>query len=485
MRQLLAYAVIIILVAAPAVISLRDSAPGRALTEATGAPDSTTIVVDVHRVRAMSVAENVPDLYLSVAVNGAAVPTAGKSVYHGRDIWFEDPAARSTISYDPDEAVTVELQLWEQDALADRQCDISPCDGDGETAKTLTLSYDVRSGDWTGDDYLGDGDGSGHASGYGDGDEGQMDCEIWFDIYQQDDDSSPDRLTYWEKQQRNLTLDRDYSQQDIDGDGVPTDWEDRWGYDPLTAETHASLDPDMDGLTNVQEWNTSQWLSNPRAKDIFIEVDGMQGQHAWSQPYTFPETSQHMLRDAFVRHNITVHIDDGAMAGGGDLIPYREYMDGGDLRHARQTYFLNFPYTGSEWKRGVFHYALICCQVDIGHRPAGGCAFAIDGHVIGGQYVKNWAPMFLLQGSEYYRAFASVFMHELGHTLGLHGFEGIDNENSRFPWNKEFYEWAPYRSCMNYRYVYKVVDYSIGDDDDHDQDDWSTIDLTRFARDDW
>ncbi len=75
-------------------------------------------------------------------------------------------------------------------------------------------------------------------------------------------------------------------------------------------------------------------------------------------------------------------------------------------------------------------------------------------------------------------AHASIFMHELGHTLGLLGFEGIDNENSRFLWYKEYWDWGTYRSCMNYRYVYKLVDYSSGDDD-YDQDDWGIINLER------
>ena len=74
-------------------------------------------------------------------------------------------------------------------------------------------------------------------------------------------------------------------------------------------------------------------------------------------------------------------------------------------------------------------------------------------------------------------------MHELGHTLGLNGFAGIDNENSRFAWNEEFWEWGPYRSCMNYRYVYKLVDYSNGDDEEYDQNDWARINLRRFTRD--
>ena len=76
-------------------------------------------------------------------------------------------------------------------------------------------------------------------------------------------------------------------------------------------------------------------------------------------------------------------------------------------------------------------------------------------------------------------------MHELGHTLGLNHYGGVDNEETRFPWNKEFWEWGPYRSCMNYRYAYKLVDFSNGDDDDHDRNDWEVIDLPRFTQPGW
>jgi hypothetical protein len=40
---------------------------------------------------------------------------------------------------------------------------------------------------------------------------------------------------------------------------------------------------------------------------------------------------------------------------------------------------------------------------------------------------------------------------------------------------------------MNYRYVFKLVDYSDGDDADHDQNDWEIIKqrLPRFQGDWW
>ena len=78
---------------------------------------------------------------------------------------------------------------------------------------------------------------------------------------------------------------------------------------------------------------------------------------------------------------------------------------------------------------------------------------------------------------------ASVFMHELGHTLGLFGsdFAGIDNIDTTKPWRPDFYNYRVYESCMNYHYTYKLLDYSNGDDNSaYDQDDWGLLDLTRF-----
>jgi hypothetical protein len=75
---------------------------------------------------------------------------------------------------------------------------------------------------------------------------------------------------------------------------------------------------------------------------------------------------------------------------------------------------------------------------------------------------------------------ASVFMHELGHNLGLNYFEGIDNENTLKFWRLDYWRYGKYYSTMNYRFTYKLVDYSNGDDENYDQDDWNIMDLTRF-----
>jgi hypothetical protein len=445
-------------------------------------PEKVTLYLNIIRLRALNMVDYNPSFYFKFTVNEEELLLNDNS-YTGKDIYFEEPLATITIPYIPEEIINIQIQVSKKGFVIDNVCDISPSNHPLPTGKILTLHYNLKRGEWTGDDYLKDGDGYGHASGFSDTNEHENDCEIWFDIYQREQSFSNDRITYWEK--INLyDLDPlvDYTGTDIDGDNVPIEWEDKYGYNPFEWENHLEADPDLDGLTNLEEWKTSQWLSDPFAQDIYIEVDGMMGKYPWSKPYTFPKESQYLLCNAFLKHNITIHIDDGTMGEGGELLPYDASLSWRGLTNARDKYFLK--YNHQNWRRGVFHYALICCQIEL-WRPAGGCAFYIDSFTIGGQYLRNWSFSFYLHRSDYFTAFASVVMHELGHTLGLGGFEGIDNEKSRFPWNKEFWEWGPYKSCMNYRYVYKLIDYSNGDDIQYDQNDWDIIDLTRFTHLDW
>lgn len=454
-------------------------------------PENVTVIVDIDRIRCLTGEETTPKFYFKVKINGENA-VWWEQTFTGKDVYIEWPVAARTLPYDVEQSVDIQIELWEKNRLGfDKPCDISPGKSESSLpiteAEKLTLTYDLKRGEWSGDDSLHDPTGYGHASGYEDLTYDERDYEIWFDVYQLTGDGwfgSYSRLTWWEKYHvYDLNPDESFDSVDFDDDGVPSWWEDKYGYDPLVSESHDTLDPDEDGLTNQQEYDTSQWLSNPFAQDIFIEVDFMEPKNRFSEVYAFPKESQYLVCNAFAKHNITVHIDDGAMGGGGDRIPFDREMDGHDLMAARWKYFLEGE--PHHWRRGVFHYAVICHQIEYSARPAGGRMFYIDSHTIDGQYVRDWAPMFKLQGSGYITGFASVFMHELGHTLGLSRFEGIDNEKSRFPWNKEYWMWGSYRSCMNYRYVYKLVDYSNGDDEEYDQDDWETIDLTRFTQRGW
>jgi len=443
------------------------------------------VIVEVKRIRSLNLQNE--SVYLKVFINGQD-SVWWRQIFRGIDIWPEWAFAYNVVEYEENKEIPIQIELWKK-GIIDQPCDISPQKGNYLYGKTLTLFYNLTSGEWHGDDWLGDASGYGHAGGHEDGNYDENDYEIWFDIYEIVSTDGwwggSDRMTPWEKAKYGLNESMEYGNVDIDGDGIPSDWEDKYGYNPVVPEDHRHLDPDNDGLDNVEEYLTSKWLSDPFCPDVFLEIDFMEAKYPWQKDYVLPKKSQEMIISAFTKHNIILHIDDGCMGGGGDLIPFDSKMYGDELRAAREKYFLNGD--PNNWRRGVFHYGIMCCQMGWAGRPAGGRMFYIDSFCVGVQYVRNWLWMLKLQGSDYETALASVTMHELGHTLGLTDFEGIDNESTRFPWSKGYYIWKNYESCMNYRYVYKLVDYSDGDDSDHDQNDWEVIKerLPRFQGDWW
>lgn len=440
-------------------------------------PDEVTVVVHIKRIRSINLQNNT--VYFKILINGEDSLWWQQS-YRGMDISFEWPMAAKTVKYEKGKIIPIQIELWKK-GIIDEPCDLSKGKSKYLGGKAVNIFYNLTTGEWYGDDWLKDGNGYGHCSGLEDGNYNENDYEIWFDIYEWDGDG--DRLTYWDKMKYGLNVSKDYSNIDLDGDGIPCDWEDKYGYNPIEAEEHEKLDDDEDGLNNIEEWKTSQWLSDPFAKDIFVEVDFMKAKHVWQKDYRLPEKSQQMICDAFAKHNITLHIDDGSMGGGGDLLPFDDGMEGDELVAARFKYFLNGD--PDYWRKGIFHYAIICCQIKWYYRPAGGRMFYLDSFVIGEQYVRNWLPVLRLQGTDYYTAMASVFMHELGHNLGLFNFEGIDNENTRFPWQEDYWKYGNYKSCMNYRYVFKLVDYSDGSHGENDYDDWGHLNLRRFDEEWW
>ena len=166
-------------------------------------------------------------------------------------------------------------------------------------------------------------------------------------------------------------------------------------------------------------------------------------------------------------------------------MPYDDSLTGKELQAIRWKYFMNED--GKNWKRGVFHYALMCSNIYWSWRPAGGRMFYIDSFTVGVEYIRKWMWALRLQGSDYYTAIASDWMHELGHNLGIFSstFPGCDNDNTRFPWQSDYWKYGNYKSCMNYRYVYKLVDYSDGSHGENDFDDWSHLDLTVFNGEGW
>lgn len=328
----------------------------------------------------------------------------------------------------------------------------------------VELDFDMRTGDWTGSDFRGDADGYGHIVGES--------FEIWFDICVQDLDA--DGLTTWEE----LYIYRtdvlvDNRGDDKDGDGIPIEWEDHWGYDPFMKDNHDQLDPDNDGLTNLDEYRMNPWFSDPFRQDVFVEVDWMQGKYVWEKPYALPDEAKQMVMTAFARHNIMLNIDDGWM-GGGEEIPFYG-KDDLNLNTIYRKYFHDF--LSDIWKQGIFHYAIL-----MGANPwredIAGFNFQSDAFTV----CVGTIRLFRLRETARTLAIAGVFMHELGHNLGLFrsDFPGIDNPDTRYPWKEDFWLYGPYHSCMNYRYTWHYVDYSPGTQGDYDFDDWGNLNLKHF-----
>jgi hypothetical protein len=314
-----------------------------------------------------------------------------------------------------------------------------------------------------------------------------------FDITQNDPDG--DNIPYWTETNiyhTDPTVDDTGS--DKDGDGVPIEWEHKWGnllwrnwtnhhsfkwefwffFNPNKAEDHAHMDLDNDGLNNIEEYNVSEWGSDPFRQDIYVEVDQMEAGPNGEPASYLGEGAMNMMRDAFDKHNIVIHFDDGCM-GGGNWIPFEEKMVRDDLIPLYQEHFLDNG--TSTWKRGVFHYGIVVYWANysgyvFGTNDSYWGAFQIsskrvdDKHLFPGQKRRD-------------TAYASVYMHELGHTLDIY-IPGGHDRKTYAPWQPNWWKWRPYRSCMNYGYTYLLVDYSDGSRGKNDHNDWDNLDLKAF-----
>lgn len=403
--------------------------------------------VHILRIRNVNMEEN--NLFASVSIDGKEKES---DVWNGYDIKPQWVAIQNIP--DDKENIPITIQIWEK-GLVRKLC------------LEIDIIYNLERGEWFGCDYLGDSDGYGHTF------EGNY--ELWFDISFNDYDG--DGLTYWEETMLYHTNPEiNDSGKDFDNDGIPIEWEDKWGYNPFIYENHTNLDPDNDGIENIEEWETSKWHSDPYRQDIFIEVDYMEARNRFSRAYTLPEKSKQMLYTAFTSHNIMMHIDDGCM-GGGEEIPYKERITYSETKEIYWRYFLHNSTQNP--RKGVFHYVLLCSY---SATTRGGHSFqgwdVLDSFVLAVQYIRDWRP----KEKDREVAMASLFMHELGHNLGLfeYTFDGIDNESCNAPWMKGWWIYRNYKSCLNYRYSFFLIDYSDGTHGRNDFDDWSNIDLTFF-----
>jgi len=388
--------------------------------------------------------------------------------YNDWDTMFKE----KTIKFDVEEeqeTVDITISLMEQvknGILGLRNKDIEQ--------ERIQLRYDFRTGRWDGDDSLKDKDGYGHYVG--------ETFELWFNIYQFDYDH--DGIPYWTEVNVLRTDPQDNDRlNDPDGDGVSTFWEWKWEYDPFTWNDHKNLDPDIDGIQNLEEYKMEKYFANPFQPDIYIEGDGMKkgGIFDWEHRL-FEETAQIVI-ERYCQHNINVYIDYGwpteSNIGGGESLPYEYIMD-----QDSNSPFKFYQHHLSDDRKGIFRYMIIG---DI----AGYC-FPSTFNAYGTLTIPTNLKTYLKTGAITPRLMilqeAIAILHELGHSVGIKPWTigGCDNRSyfNNLKAKKEYKEtWGNYESVMNYYYFLdrKLVDYSDGSNGPpYDQNDWDHLFLPTF-----
>jgi len=438
--------------------------------------ENISVTVTIKTIRFLNVAElhtstkardhRNPSFYMKVLINGVEFTSLVWS--HMKYVY--DPQWSASLSVpDDEEFVNITLQLWSSstDGTNDVQYDLSP----NPKNYDVHLVYCIRTGHWTGDDAIGDVSGYGRLCGCDDGKIWGLDknAELWFDITQTDYDS--DGIPYWIEVTEYGTdpLVNDQGK-DFNSDGIPIEWDWKWGYDPMKKDGHEKLDPDNDSINNYEEFLTSQWFSDPFRKDIFVEMDIM-GDGPNGEKTYFPENSKELITTAFNKQNIVYHLDMGSM-GGFESIPFDAHIAGWDLNRIYQNYFLHGD--NNNWRRGVFHYGLVTYNA-----TPPGYAFRSNAFLIASYGLEKKPKTWIVLDREI--VYASAYMHELGHTFNIWPIPGHE-ESSVGPWQLDWWKNRPYKSCMNYAWVFEIVDYSDGLRRSPDLNDWNRIDYAAFEQ---
>jgi hypothetical protein len=457
------------------------------------------VTVTIKEIRALDKIDFIgkPDFYVKVFINDEM----SKSKIWRNQKYVNETWSTTVDVPDDEQNVTIKIQLWDAFPLIDRICDLSENYNREQLfghKYDIDLLYNLKIGHWTGEDYIDpsfnwpDLSGYGRLNGCDDNSiyQRDRDCLILFDITQNDYDG--DGIPYWtEVNVYGTDPEIDDTGRDDDDDGVPIEWEHKWGnyigydwhnhtlrfiwaYHPFKAEDHAHLDPDDDGLDNIEEYLVSKWDSDPFRKDIFVELDQMEAGPNGEPVSMLTEWAKDLLRDAFDRQNIVLHIDDGNM-GGGEILPFDNETNDSELVQLYEDYFLH----GDEniWRRSVFHYGLVVYEASYG-----GFVFGTDDSYWGAYQIASKRidkKMGIPTAKRRAVTYASVYMHELGHTLQIN-MPGGHDQKSKGPWQIRWWKWHAYKSTMNYRYTYLLVDYSDGSRGKNDHDDWSTLNLKAF-----
>jgi len=440
------------------------------------------LTIDILEIRALDRIDlfSEPDFFLKITINDedfkSQIWTNTRYIYDCYKVTTDVP--------DEIENVVIKIELFDSNLLKNRICDISSEKNHDDEGYSIDLIYNIKTGIWSGDDYnIGDSSGYGRGCGSGDGSiyKAENDCEIKFNIYQNDFDN--DGLPYWvetyvygtDPTQNNLG-------EDADLDGIPIEWEHRWGFNPLIWENHQIFDPDCDSLNNSEEFITAQFGTDPYRKDILLEIDYMEYENNSEQIEIFNRLKE-VIKKPYHNRNIIIHLDFGEIDGG-DIIPSDNETSFEEIQEIYNKYFIH---NGSQrWKRGIFHYALIVDNCKPGGYGFSGDVWPYWGYIPGTNSFVLSKDLIKIKIDFFKKSeemiFAHLFMHEMGHNFGIrfgHPF-GCDNPNSDNPFRPSFWLFRNYKSVMNYRYTYLILDYSDGSHGKRDFDDWENIDLTWF-----
>ena len=451
------------------------------------------LIVEVNRIRNRGLMDKIlvvgslswrqtPSFYYKIEVDEKVGNSRGNvgtyGVFNKWDTFGED-SSMSFYVKQGQERVKVKITIVEQVKKGLLKRRISEVE-----KEEINLIYDFKTGRWEGDDYLKDKDGYGHYLG--------EEYEVWFNLYQNDFDN--DGIPYWiEKNILKTDPVVDDSMLDPDNDGIPTSWEWKWDYDPFTYNNHMNLDPDVDGIENIEEYQMSKWFANPYQPDIYIEADGMQKKNRLDVNHIFFKESQQMLIERFAQHGINVYIDDGwpdgPINGGGEMLPFYDNLDDVEGKLGVGLYKHHF----AEERNDIFRYLVVANKAGFIHPSEYN---AMDTIIVG----SNWRSNLMVK-----RAFtprmirvstAKLILHELGHSIGLVPITFYGNDIQPKSWGdrypnmpeSEYNKYVEdYHSVMNYNYIHldkTLFDYSDGSNGEpYDQNDWDYIYLPTFQTD--
>ena len=155
-----------------------------------------------------------------------------------------------------------------------------------------------------------------------------------------------------------------------------------------------------------------------------------------------------------------------------DIIPYEEESSNGELHDIYWEYFLHGDENNP--RQGIFRYGVLVYWAGIeGH------IFRTDAFQVSIKGLEEKKQQFPWLDRDV--IYASAYMHELGHTFSFSPIPGHNND-CRAPWQIGWWLVRSYKSCMNYGYMYGLVDYSDGSRGKNDFDDWERMDLQSFQR---